>query len=548
MINNNEEIRSSAEDTQTPSLFPAEEIETPIAPKQEPVKQLEPNYSDDAFKDVERVNPGEVLEEMTNTPFSHIFIPSTTNRTAVKRDTEATVGDYDNLTLEETQAITLDRIGAKYNASTETISGGDGTLTVSYDTYVDKLNGPTKFTNDPTLAGKHLGMKPIDPSKYSKPGVKTDQWKLFYKIMSKTNKGDRIIVPLWHSGFKIIVNPPTPSDILSFYNKMARELSEVGANTMGLIYSNYTSLTHKYFLEMLETLIDSATINLTESDASIIDYISILDLNALYLAVMTSMTRQGLAVNVSCNNVNVIEDGKPKCDFTAKGKIDPTKILWVHDDELPEWMKKQIDTNGTGSVSVQEVKKYQEEIFKMAKNTTYTFMSKIGSDVEDEENPLLEIKLHLQIPSIAEYLSESEYWRMEISNIVKDALTSKYTPTEKEQMVSYVTYIMKMVSYNSFVKSLEVEGEELVERELLSKALATTNKDDDESINKFIRNILKFIEDASIAIVAIPSFTCPKCKADQHSHGNAAFKELIPIAMETLFFDQAARITVGKQA
>ena len=106
MINNNEEIRSSAEDTQTPSLFPAEEIETPVAPKQESVKQAEPNYSDDAFKDIERVNPGEVLENMTNTPFSHIFIPSTTNRTAVKRDTEATIGDYDNLTLEETQAIT----------------------------------------------------------------------------------------------------------------------------------------------------------------------------------------------------------------------------------------------------------------------------------------------------------------------------------------------------------------------------------------------------------------------------------------------------------
>ena len=547
MINNNEEIRSSAEDTQTPSLFPAEEIAAPT-PKQEPVQVAEPNYADEGvFKDIEKVNPGEVLEKMTNVPFSHIFVPSTTNRTAVKRDTEASTEDYDGLSLEETQAITLDRIGAKYNASTETIAGDDGSLTVSYDTYVDKLNGPTKFTNDPTLAGKHLGMKPIDPSKYSKPGVKTDQWKLFYKIMSKTNKGDRIIVPLWHSGFKIIINPPTPSDILSFYNKMARELSEVGANTMGLIYSNYTSLTHKYFLEMLETLIDTATLNLTDSDTTIIDHISILDLNSLYLAVMTSMTRQGLAINVSCNNVNVIENGKPKCDFTAKGKIDPTKILWVHDDELPEWMKKQIDTNGTGSVSIQEVKKYQEEIFKMVKDTTYTFMSKLGSDADDEENPVLEIKLHLQIPSIAEYLSESEYWRTEISNIVKNALTSKYTATEKEQMVSYVTYIMKMVSYNSFVKSLEVEGEELVERELLSQALATTNKDDDESINKFIRNILKFIEDASIAIVAIPSFTCPKCKADQHSHGNAAFKELIPIAMETLFFDQAARITVGRQ-
>lgn len=494
-------------------------------------------FTDEAYKDVTKVNPGEVMEAMSEAPFSKIILPSTSNKTVNKRDAEISDVDFDNLTLESSQAITLDRLGGKYNASSETLNVGEENLTVSYDTFNTKLNESDVFTNQPSIAGKDLNIKAMDPDKYSKPGVKTDQLKLFYKLMAKSNKGDRIIVPLWHSGFKIIVRPPTPTDILGFYNKLTKELSEVGANTMGLIYSNYTSLTHKYFLELLMDLLDSSTLQVSLMEDNILDYISILDLNILYLAVISSITRQGLSVNVNCNNVNVIEDGKPKCDFSASCKLDPTKILWVNDSQIPEWMVKQISTNGSGSVGKQEVIKYQQEVYNLIKDKSFPFTP---------DTIAIEAKVILKIPTLSDYLSESEYWRNEVTRIVRDSLTSKYTPSEKEQMIQYVTYIMRMVSYNSFVKGIEAGGEMLDERELVSKALMGSTTGETDNVNTFIRNILKFIEDGSIAIVAIPSFTCPNCKAEQHAHSKPIFKELIPLAMETLFFDLAARITVGK--
>lgn len=537
LITEEESTWSSAEDTETPSLdlFPEQPktIEQPISPNLPDDETLSSIYSD--LKDND---PKKVLEDMYTGPYNNIVMPSLTGKTVEKRDTELSDHAINKMSPDASSALLLDRMGSKYHASTEMISTSDGQSSpITYNTFVDKINNE-KFINDPTIEGKNINMKAIDPKVYTKEGKKTDQLKLYYKLMSKSNKGDRIIVPLWHSGFKLIINPPTSTNLLSFHNRLTKELSQVGSDTMGLIYSNYTSLTHKYFLELLEELIDTSTLNISTVEENIFDYISILDLNILYLAVMSTITRNGLEVNITCNNINIIDDeGTPKCDFSANGKLDPLKILWVNTTALPEWMKKQIAVNGTGSVSVEEVKKYQEAIFKLAKEPKYTFKSHTMD---------LDLDIRFRVPTLATYLSEAEYWRNEISNIVKESLADNYTANEKTELVTYVTSIMRMVSYNSFIEGINIDNEMLVDRELIAKSLTVTNKDDAELINKFIKSILTFIEDCSVAIVAVPSFTCPKCKHDQKSHSNPGFKELIPIAMETLFFDLSARTIVGK--
>lgn len=538
-----EDTWSSQDDKETPSLFPEEVEEVKKEERlEEPISPNLPSdeVMDSIFSDLKTTDSTTLLEEMYGSPYSNIVLPSLTSKTVNKRDTELNDAAINKMSPEDSASLLLDRMGSKYHASTELIDTSDGQSTpITYNTFVDKVNSE-KFINDPKVSDKNINIKAVDPKVYTKEGKKTDQLKLYYKLMSKTNKGDRIIVPLWHSGFKLIINPPTSTNLLAFHNKLTKELSQVGADTMGLIYSNYTSLTHKYFLELLEELIDTSTLNISTVEENIFDYISVLDLNILYLAIMSSITRNGLEINVTCNNINIIDDnGVPKCDYTANGKLDPLKILWVNTNALPDWMTKQIAVNGSGSVDKVQVKQYQEAIYKLSKTPSYAFRKEL-----DEEG--MECNLKFKIPTISEYLSESEYWRNEIANIVQGSLTDKYTPNEKADLVTYVTSIMRMASYNAFIEAIEIEGELLTDRELISKAVTVTNKDDGEMISNFIRAILKHIEDTSVAIVAIPSFTCPKCKKEQRVHSNPVFKELIPIAMETLFFDLSARTIVGK--
>ena len=49
-----------------------------------------------------------------------------------------------------------------------------------------------------------------------------------------------------------------------------------------------------------------------------------------------------------------------------------------------------------------------------------------------------------------------------------------------------------------------------------------------------------YISETAIAVVATPSYTCPKCKEEQSPDENSDFKNLIPLNMVETFFDLCA--------
>ena len=54
--------------------------------------------------------------------------------------------------------------------------------------------------------------------------------------------------------------------------------------------------------------------------------------------------------------------------------------------------------------------------------------------------------------------------------------------------------------------------------------------------DKFMEGVRKFINEATISQIAIPSYKCPACQTDQNNPEEAKHPHLIPLDIGTVFF------------
>ena len=403
--------------------------------------------------------------------------------------------------------------------------------------FVERVN-TSGFTNKVKEGEKNINLRTLSADDIK--GDNISQSLLLAQFMSKLGAGEKANVPLWHSGFRVVISPPTAERMIMLHNKIAKDKMEAGKDTLGLSFSNDSCILHKHFLDMFVSLIDSTTLDIDIDNTDIRQYISVLDLNLIYLAVQTAISASGVDMYTNCaNSGRLSADGKPLCDFSIKAKVDPARLLWVDTKRVLKPMIKQMEITASNRVTLDQVKWYQEQVLNYVKDRSYN----ISTDGEDDT--VEEIKIFYKMPTIAEFITEGLGWVFNITELVKDSLTDDTTETEKEDTVNSVKYLLRLGTYNSYVDYISIRGRKLTDRELITQALATYSKSD-EHITNFLESTLKYIEDASLAIVGFPAFTCPKCKAagrdaDQQVHLTERLREIVPIQADTLFFDLAAQ-------
>ena len=406
--------------------------------------------------------------------------------------------------------------------------------------FVKRINSGS-FTNKIEEEGKNINLRTLSADDIK--GGNISQSLLLAQFISKLGAGEKANVPLWHSGFRVVITPPSVEKVIMLLNKVAKDKMEAGKDTLGLSFSNDSAILHKHFLDLFVSSIDGTTLDIDLDNTDIRQYISILDLNLIYLAVQAAISAAGLDIYTNCANTSRLsEDGKPLCDFSIKAKVDPTRLLWIDTKRLLKPMVKQMSITSNNRVTLDQIKWYQEQVLSYVKDRAYTI--EIGAN--DEEGALKEeIKVYYKIPTISEYMTEAVGWVFNVSDMVKKSLTDETTDTEKEDLVNSVKYLLRLGTYNSYVDYISIRGNKLTDRELITEALTTYGKSD-EQLTAFLEATLRYIEDASLAIVGFPAFTCPKCKEagrnpDQKVHLTERLSELVPLQVDTLFFDLAAQ-------
>ena len=281
-------------------------------------------------------------------------------------------------------------------------------------------------------------------------------------------------------------------------------------------------------MDFIKDHIQNSSLKLSPED-DILDYINIQDLQPLVLGVIISMYPKGAPITRSCVNTIVLDDDNvPKCDYSIRGVLDPKKLLFVNRKALSSEHINQMIKRLPNSVTIDDVKNYQLTLDRIKPH-------KIEFNTEAED---VKINLTISLPSIKEYITAGEEWVNDIIYKSEELFTDADNQEAKDKKVDEMLSTFVLGLYSTFITEIENvnEGKKVVDKATIINLLELFSGDR-VILKDYIPKITKFITDTAVAIVATPTFVCPKCNANQAVSENPAFKELIPLNIIESFFD-----------
>lgn len=355
------------------------------------------------------------------------------------------------------------------------------------------------------------------------------------KFSSFLGVGALVQVPLWHSGFWVTIRPIKQTDFINLHIELNENTIRLGRDTTGLIYSNYGVIFNRIVTDFIINNITESTLDMStaEDNKTIRDYISMHDLYPLVNGLLAAIYPKGIDVKRSCiNSIELDSDGKPLCDYIAEAKVDSKKLLWVNRAALTNDQLAHMAKRNPKSVTVDQVLEYQNQL-GMRKT------KEINLTGEDGQQVILQIS----IPTLEEHITQGERWVDSIITYTESLYRDKDNDRDKSNKIIDVLLSAKMNLFNSFVKGVKTVNEDGEESDLITgnevlKEFLDVMSGEVGLHKQLTDEIDKFVNESAIAVVATPSYTCPKCKADQSKDNtNKVFKEFLPLNVIESFFD-----------
>lgn len=399
--------------------------------------------------------------------------------------------------------------------------------TVRNNVLVDKMNSRIKdFVNSIRFGDKNLNLRPINMSTDSKSLSPTQAVLKFRSLLSV---GEVIQVPLWHSGIWVTLKPPTQSDIVNMQIAIASNEIELGRMTNTLIYSNYSIVFDRIIVDFIMKHLASHSVKLKENE-NILDYISLYDYLPLVLALLSAMHPKGINIVRGCSNTTILDSNKkPLCDFVVSAQADPKKLLWVDRSMLSQTMLSHMSNRMEHSMSTDSVREYQLSIQDMV-DKEVTINSETGN----------KFVVKFSVPSIKFHIDRGEKWVFDIIKKAEDLYVTSDNIEQKNNKVNEIAKATILDIYNSFVKEVILDDGVVIKDEDAINEILGIISSDDTAFEEFYNGVTNYITMSSIAIVATPSYTCPKCGKIQNEGKQGSFKEFIPLNIVEHFFGLCA--------
>lgn len=333
------------------------------------------------------------------------------------------------------------------------------------------------------------------------------------KITKEMGLGLPIQIPLWHTGIWGTINPPSERALLDLDRYMASEKVSLGRATNGMIYSNTS-------VYLVSRLVNFALGNLYESSMknNNTDYlknlIKVTDIPLLIWGLASSIYPSGYKYARACTT------NPAKCQELVTGEVSLPKMLWVDNDSLSLAQKKHMANRG---------EKFSEEDLK-----TYAKEHVRGDErVITIKNGL---KIRLSVPTVAQYERAGFSWVESTIRLLEGSLGVTLAENEREAYLEDHARVVTLRQYSHWVKSIET-GDSIVEDfETIEKILDRFSSDEEIS-DQFFTEVGNYIDDSTIALVAIPKYKCPVCQGEQVGDVNETrHPHLLPIDPAKAFF------------
>lgn len=325
--------------------------------------------------------------------------------------------------------------------------------------------------------------------------------------------------PLPHTGIHVEIAPRSTNDYLDLDARLTQDKINSGRESLGLIFQNSQSSQVRIVWDFIRRSIKSANVqnfSKDNNDVDLGDVIRCTDLPMLYWGQVCTMFPDGYPLDLPCSSgINI-------CKHIERVLFDVDKGLWIN----------------TAKLASAQVERLHNSSHAMSENDLNLYQTNSLSPLTREIQVNATTVIVLETPTINKYLDSGVAWMSELTARAEELFTGD--ETDAANIAGHINSAIErsvIREYAHWVKEIVYFGTDVVPKsEDIADCLADMSTYSENLTMDVMGEIQKFIEDATVAIIAIPNFACPICEKD---HVNTEFSEhpdLIPLDMLRHFF------------
>jgi len=497
-----EEINNIPEE----ELPPVPVIEAPdlTPPKQEEITTTNIENKDPAKQHV-KITESVVMDEEWDQNSISMSMPSVTNEELQER-----LGQIPNVDLMS---------DPKSRDWGETLRDGQDLATYG-DIFVDSLRREgSSFEQSASYNGQKL--QAAAPKIKAAENETLRGERAILRATRELGLGTTFQVPCWHTGIWVTFKPPTETELIELNRAMIASKIRLGYNTYGLAYSNVTSYTVDHLVNFMQSHIYATTVKNEElSFDKLMDHIYVQDLYSLIWGLACTMYPKGFQFRRSCVN------DPEKCNHVTEEVLNLTKLQWIDTSQLNDWQKSHMALRRPFERELSSLKKYRDEML-LLKNKRVR-ISREGADSE--------VYVNFKSPTVSQYISEGYAWISGIIDKINDAMKDSDNDGDRNLIVQRYGQASSMRQYTHWVESIELGSNTIDDLETIRSVLDVVSSDDFIR-EKFLSEVVDYINKSTIAVIGIPSYQCPKCGGEQKDPSMSdAFRNIVPLDVIQYFF------------
>lgn len=343
--------------------------------------------------------------------------------------------------------------------------------------------------------------------------------KAILKMSSIMNLGQLLSVPLWHSGIWIKLKAPSDAALLALENRIAEEMTLLGRQTTGFIFSNSSSYIYDYLVNLILSCVYDTSYS-KPSPEELRKIIKINDIPTLVWGFLCTIYPNGYPLAQPCiNNIG-------SCVNIEHEMISISKLMWVDKSTLSPGQIKHM-TKRDKVMTDEEIAKYQEEL-------------NVGGDklIHIKDN----LSILLSVPTIQEYIDSGYKWVEGIERMVAQSFAAAKQGEDRNQYILTMSKTMSLRQYTHFIKEVQFTDDPtdpdstnyLRDKDTIEDAMDTLSKDL-EIADMIVEKVSNYIDSTTMAVVGIPKYSCPVCGTDQGKF-LPEDKYIIPLDVVRIFF------------
>lgn len=381
---------------------------------------------------------------------------------------------------------------------TQAIQAASMTTTFLDDRFRDTLHRPEAQFKQylATEAGKIAFSAP----KIAEDGASAPTGaKAMQRVRAIMGLGGIVSVPLYHSGFWITLEAPKESDLIELFRRMQDEKIELGRETFGLVFSNEQSYLNSY-------LLDFCIQHIFETNARVDNHqdlralIKIQDLNILFWGMAALIWPRGFDYVRGITTKEGIETTQ-----TVSAKINISKLLWVDNASFSDKHRAQMNQRQRGRVTIEQIQEYQ--------NTLIPTLSS-GRRVKIRDN----LEFIVASTSAEEYITDGEAWISGLVTMVDQTFTtSAPTSEQRNATIDMHSKANRLRNHAPWIKAVVIDDHENTDRKDISEVL-TLLSSDSEVTGLLEKEIVRFMDDSTCALIAIPETSGNKMPFERFPH------------------------------